>query len=107
MLVARDCPVVNPVLIHRPPYPNISGPTWNGVIRVQMTIDKTGTPQNLQIVQTICSGNPERDSRSDCKGAEKIALDFVAQWQFRPASKCGDPIEFPATASVDFNTHHQ
>jgi hypothetical protein len=79
VLAAADCPVVNPVLTHRPAYPVIVGSNWNGAILVQMTIDKTGVATNLKIVRTICTGYPERDRRSDCKTAEKLAVDFVAK----------------------------
>lgn len=93
------------MLTYKPPAPNISGPKWNGRVLVAMSIDKQGTPINIRIARSLCSGDARRDDHTDCAGADKYAIDFVAHWKFRSATKCGEPIEFPATAAVDFDTH--
>jgi hypothetical protein len=105
VLAAVDCPVVNPVLTYRPAHPYVSGPEWDGTVKVQMTISKSGLPVNLSVVQSMCA--VDRNHGTDCKGADEISIKFVAQWKFKPATKCGEEVEYRATASVDFHPRHQ
>jgi hypothetical protein len=107
--VARsaECPAVNPVTTFKPPFDTVVGMHWNGRIGVAFVIDTTGVPTQLKIVQSLCSQQTRTQNQShDCLGADKLVLEYIARWRFQPATKCNEPIEFPATVYTDLNSHH-
>lgn len=62
----------------------------SGTVVLQLTIDQKGKAQNMVV------------SRSLDAGLDQSAMDAVAQWQFEPARKDGDPVRCSATIEVNF-----
>jgi len=57
---------------------------------VYIEVDATGHPQNIRVLRGLGHGLDEK------------AIEAVAQWEFLPAEKGGEPVTMPATVEVNF-----
>lgn len=61
-----------------------------GVVVLSVTIEPDGTADNMQVVKSLGLG------------LDEMAMEAVAQWQFKPGTKGGTPVPVLATIEVNF-----
>lgn len=76
-----------PLAITDPGYPHNS--TSVGVVIIELTIDKNGTPSNMRTVLDI----PQLTG---------IALSSIRSWKFTPAMESGQPIDGTLVVAISF-----
>jgi TonB family protein len=79
---------VNPVYPSRPRINHVEGS-----VVLQFIVGVDGRVISLQVDPSSGAGNLE---------LIKAAMDAVRQWQYRPGTQNGIPVEFPTTITVDF-----
>ncbi|MBL8232983.1 MAG: TonB family protein [Bryobacterales bacterium] len=85
--------VAPPSLIHKvePAYSEEArAAKFQGTVVVAVEISADGVPQRLRVLRGLGLGLDEK------------ALDAIAQWRFKPASKEGQPVAVAATIEVNF-----
>ena len=55
-----------------------------------MEVDPFGTAANIRVARSLGLGLDEK------------AIEAVSHWRFKPATRDGNPINFPVQAEVDF-----
>ena len=81
-----------PVLIQEVPpvYPEKARQAGvEGRVIIEFLIDRDGVPRQLQVVEAPPGG-----------WFEEAALEAVAQWRYRPATRLGRPVESPEAEAV-------
>ncbi len=63
---------------------------YQGTVVLTIEVDEDGRPRGFRIVRGLGLGLDQK------------ALDAVAQWKFRPATRNGRPVRAPATIEVNF-----
>ena len=66
---------------------------FQGVVTLSLTVDATGTPQNVRIVKPL-----------GC-GLDAQAVHTVEAWRFKPAEKDGQPVAASIAVEVDFHLY--
>jgi TonB family protein len=66
---------------------------YQGTILLSLLVDKTGQARNIRIVQPLGMGLDQK------------AVESVSRWQFNPATKEGDPVDFEVAIEVDFHLY--
>jgi TonB family protein len=64
-----------------------------------MVVDTNGTPQNVQVVESIASSNPKLQSAA--KGLDENAIKAAKQYRFKPGTYRGKPV--PVEIKVEIN----
>lgn len=85
--------VLPPVLTHsaEPKLPHrLRIANTSAIVKVGLTVDQAGKPTNLHIVK---SSDPDFD---------KISMDAVAKYRFKPAKFHGQPVPVELVVQVDF-----
>lgn len=85
--------VAPPSLIHKvePAYSEEArAAKFQGTVVVSVEISADGVPQRLRVLRGLGLGLDEK------------ALDAIAQWRFKPATKQGQPVAVAATIEVNF-----
>jgi TonB family protein len=63
---------------------------WQGDVLLQVVVDETGVPQNIQVVRSLGLGLDQK------------AIEAVQKWRFKPGLKDGTPVPVAATIQVNF-----
>jgi len=82
-----------PVVIFKvePAYPEAAIPAkWQGSVTLDVTIDKSGHPQNIRVARTLGFGFDES------------AIEAVERWRFKPAMSGGSPVESRTQVVMSF-----
>ena len=66
---------------------------YSGIAVLAFTVDKTGQVRNVRIVRPLGMGLDQK------------AVEAVSTWQFRPATKDGEPVDVQINAEVDFHLY--
>ena len=66
---------------------------YSGTAVLAIVVGKTGQVRNVRIVRPLGMGLDQK------------AVEAVSTWQFRPATKDGEPIDFEVHAEVDFHLY--
>ena len=70
-----------------------------GTCVLSMVVDTNGTPQNVQVVESIASSNPKLQSAA--KGLDENAIKAAKQYRFKPGTYQGKPV--PVEIKVEIN----
>jgi TonB family protein len=63
---------------------------WQGAVLLQVVIDDSGVPQNIQVVRPLGLGLDQK------------AIEAVEKWRFKPGMKDGQPVPVAANIEVQF-----
>ena len=63
---------------------------WQGAVLLQVVIDPSGVPQNIQVVRPLGLGLDQK------------AIEAVQKWRFKPGVKDGQPVPVAANIEVNF-----
>jgi TonB family protein len=63
---------------------------WQGAVLLQVTVNETGVPQDIQVVRPLGMGLDQK------------AIEAVQQWRFKPALLNGNAVPVTATIEVNF-----
>jgi TonB family protein len=66
---------------------------YHGTALLSLFVDKTGQVRNVRIVRPLGMGLDQK------------AVEAVSTWQFRPATKDGEPVEMHINVEVDFHLY--
>ena len=66
---------------------------WHGVSVLELIVDSTGTPQDIQVKQSLA---PDFD---------QSAMDAVRQYKFEPAMHDGSPVAVSIIMKVNFHKY--
>jgi TonB family protein len=83
-----------PVLMSRvePEYTNQAREArLQGTVRIQAMVRKDGTVDSIQVLQGLGMG------------LDEAAVAAIRQWRFRPATRDGEPVDYPVTLLVNFS----
>ncbi len=72
--------------------PEAHAAKFSGSVLVSLIVDEQGLPKNIKVV------------RSAGMGLDEKAVEAVAKWTFKPATKDGKPIAVPANVEVSFKS---
>lgn len=86
--------IISPKAIYNP-QPGFSDEArkakYQGAVQLRVVIGEDGRVRSASVTRPLG------------KGLDEKALEAVKSWKFRPALKCGVPIEFPVVIEVDFH----
>jgi TonB family protein len=66
---------------------------YQGVAVLSLLVDKTGQARNVRIVRPLGMGLDQK------------AVEVVSAWQFRPATKDGEPVDVLINVEVNFHLY--
>lgn len=75
----------------------------SGTCIVSMVVDVTGTPQNVQVVESIASSNPKLQSAA--KGLDENAIKAARQYRFKPGTYQGKPVPVEIKVEIDYRIY--